>query len=76
MKTVFCLSHFIMGTAVLFLTLSKNMAAYYVANVLYGFQRSALLSIPFIIAENYIQEQVSEHSSSSFRSTSHSQSRG
>ena len=60
LKAEFVLANALMGTSILSLTLSKHVAAYYVTSVIYGFQRSALFTVPFIVAKNYIQEQVSE----------------
>ena len=60
LKVEFVLANALMGTSILSLTLSKHVAAYYVTSVIYGFQRSALLTVPFIVAKNNIQEQVSE----------------
>ena len=59
-KVEFCLSNALMATSILSLILSKRVAAYYVTCVLYGLHRSALFSVPFIVAENYIQEQVNK----------------
>ena len=47
-----------MATAVLGMTLSQHVAVFYVTNVTYGFQRSALLSVPFIIVNDCILSQV------------------
>ena len=60
LKIEFVLANALMATSILSLTLSKHVAAYYVTSVIYGFQRSALFTVPFIVAKNYIQEQVSE----------------
>ena len=60
LKVEFVLANALMGTSILSLTLSKHVAAYYVTSFIYGFQRSALFTVPFIVAKNYIQEQVSE----------------
>ncbi|XP_076441999.1 uncharacterized protein LOC143281007 [Babylonia areolata] len=60
MKVDFCLSHGLMAAAVLCLALTKQLAVFYVCCVLYGFNRAALFSVPFIIANDYAQKQ--EHS--------------
>ena len=60
LKVEFVLANALMATSILSLTLSKHVAAYYVTSVIYGFQRSALFTVPFIVAKNYIQEQVSQ----------------
>ncbi|KAK7502756.1 hypothetical protein BaRGS_00006006 [Batillaria attramentaria] len=57
-KLDFCLSHFLMAAAVLTLTLTKNLACYYVACGVYGAQRSAMLTVPFALANEYSQQQA------------------
>ncbi|KAL8571946.1 hypothetical protein ACOMHN_026158 [Nucella lapillus] len=50
LKMDFVLSHSLMAAAILSLTLTKHVGAFYVCCVVFGFQRSALFSVPFIIA--------------------------
>ncbi|KAK7103246.1 hypothetical protein V1264_018186 [Littorina saxatilis] len=57
LKVDFCLAQALMGGAVLAMVLSQQLPVFYVACVLYGFQRSALYTVPFIIAEHYIEEK-------------------
>lgn len=58
LKVDFCLSHGLMAMSIVCLTLSKQTAAFYVCCVLYGFHRASLLSVPFIIANDYVHEQT------------------
>ena len=62
MRVDFCLSQVLLGSAILCMAFSKQVPAYYLANVCYGFQRSALLSVPFIITDNYVHNQVNSSS--------------